>query len=79
MGELAEDSLYEDDRIFKLQKPKHKLFEVKVVKRDTMEVFWKTTMVAKTPKECQSIFRKDYSHIRNQYNHSFALLCTQIK
>jgi len=51
---------------------------IKVVDRVTREVFWTGTVEATSKRGAQSQWRKEYSHIREQYDHSCGLSITQI-
>ena len=76
MGEIAEESAYEYREDFKEIKDR---FKVEIVHRKNLTVHWETKMNAKSPEECQQIFRKDFQNIRKKYSHDYALRCTRIK
>ena len=48
-------------------------FSIKVIHRHTMEVVWEGTVQATSCKNAQTQWRKEYSHIRSKYDHSFGL------
>jgi hypothetical protein len=49
-------------------------YSVKVVDRQTLAVAWEGSVYAFSKKGAQANWRKDYSHIRAQYSHAYALL-----
>jgi len=48
-------------------------FSVDVVDRETKEVFWSGLVEATSGKNAQAQWRKEYSDIRKQYDHSCGL------
>tara|TARA_R110000868_G_scaffold12456_7_gene59533 strand:+ start:7950 stop:8183 length:234 start_codon:yes stop_codon:yes gene_type:complete len=51
-----------------------KTYTVKLTHRVTKEVAWSGTVEAYSSKNAQSQWRKEYSHIRSEYDHSYCLL-----
>ena len=48
-------------------------FEVKIIHRTSGECEWSGVVTANNKRGAQAAFRRDYSHIRAQYNHSYGL------
>lgn len=74
MGVYAEDLLHdfatEGDKVFKKTKG---MYRINIVHRITMEVFWTEKIKASSPKDCQTVFRRDFPQIRKQFTHEYAL------
>lgn len=53
---------------------KKRIYLVRVVHRETKEVVWTGTVEATSCKNAQKQWRKEYSAVRNQYDHSYCLV-----
>lgn len=48
-------------------------FEVSIIHLKTGICYWTGIVTASSKKDAQRQFRKEYSHIRNQYTHEYGL------
>jgi len=51
---------------------------VKVIHSETKEVFWSGTVQAFSSKNAQTQWRKEYPHIRSQYDHPYCLAISRV-
>lgn len=74
MGIYAEDLLndYGDDRDEVFQEINN-LYRITIVHRKNNSRHWSNVIEASSPKDCQTIFRRDFLNIRKEYSHEYAL------